>query len=105
MVTRVRLRAIVNALALYTIAAFLIGYFAVNAYTGDHGLKARQDLTQQIADLRVELDAVNAERAVWERRVGLLRSDRLDPDMLDESARTLLNYVDPRDVTILLKRP
>jgi cell division protein FtsB len=31
----------------------------------------------------------------------LLRSDKLDPDLLDEEARTLLDYVDPRDVVII----
>jgi cell division protein FtsB len=31
-----------------------------------------------------------------------LRTDRIDPDMLDERARLLLGYVDPRDVTLFL---
>ena len=44
MVTRRRLRSFLNALALYTIAALLIGYFGVNAYTGEHGLIAKRDL-------------------------------------------------------------
>ncbi len=51
MVTRRRFRTVLNALALYTIAALVIGYFGVNAYTGNHGLRARQDLDQQIAQL------------------------------------------------------
>ena len=92
-----------TALGLYTIAALVIGYFGVNAYTGNHGLKARQDLDQQIAQLTVELAALKAERATWERRVALLRSDSLDPDMLDERARALLDYVDPRDLMLQLK--
>jgi len=33
---------------LYTIAALLIGYFGVNAYTGEHGLIAKRDLDQDI---------------------------------------------------------
>jgi len=45
---------------------------------------------------------VKAERAQWERRVALLRPDRIDPDMLDERARALLGYVDARDLTLLL---
>ena len=49
------------------------------------------------------LAQVKAERALWERRVALLRSDRLDPDMLDERARALLGYVDPRDLTLLTR--
>ena len=32
MVTRKRFRTVLNALALYTIAALVIGYFGVNAY-------------------------------------------------------------------------
>ena len=38
------------------------------------------------------------------RRVALLKADRLDPDMLDERARQLLDYADPRDVTVLISR-
>ncbi len=105
MVTRKRLRTILNAIALYTMAALVIGYFGVNAYTGNHGLRAKHDLDQQIAELTVELNGVRAERADWERRVSLLQSDSLDPDMLDERARALLDYVDPRDLTMPIRRP
>ena len=99
MVTRRRLRTAINALALYTLAALVIGYFGVNAFTGNHGLRARQDLDQQIAELSTELKALRAERANWERRVSLLRPESIDADMLDERARALLNYVDPRELT------
>ena len=105
MVTRKRLRAVLNALALYTIAALVIGYFGVNAYTGDHGLRAKQDLDQQIAQLTSELDALRSERSTWERRVALLRPESIDPDMLDERARALLDYADPRDITLRIKQP
>ena len=77
--------------------------FAVNAFTGNHGLRAQQDLEQQMASIKDELDALKSERAEWEQRVSLLRSDRIDPDMLEERGRALLDYVDPRDVTLLLK--
>ena len=105
MVTRKRLRAVLNALALYTTAALVIGYFSFNAYSGNRGLRARQDLDQQIAELSAELDALKAERAMWERRVSLLRPESIDPDMLDERARLLLNYADPRELTLRLKQP
>jgi cell division protein FtsB len=105
MVTRRRIRTVLNMLALYTIAGLVIGYFGVNAYTGNHGLRARQDLDQQISTLNSELAMLQAERATWERRVSLLKPESIDPDMLDERARTLLNYADPRDVTLRLKQP
>ena len=103
MVTRRRLRSFLNALALYTVAALLIGYFGVNAYTGEHGLIAKRDLDQDIAQLTTELDAAKAERAVWQRRVSLLKSDNIDPDLLDERARLLLDDADPRDLVLMLK--
>jgi cell division protein FtsB len=104
MVTRKRVRAILTVLGLYAGAALLIGYFGVNAYTGNRGLRAKQDLDQQIAELTAEYNKLEAERARWEHRVGLLKSDSIDPDMLDERARALLNYVDPNDVTYLIPR-
>jgi cell division protein FtsB len=103
MVTHRRRRSILTAFALYILAAAFIGYFAVNAFTGNHGLRAQQDLEQQMTSMKDELDTLKSERAEWEQRVSLLRSDRIDPDMLEERGRALLDYVDPRDVTLLLK--
>jgi cell division protein FtsB len=100
MVTRKRLRAILTALGLYLGAVAFIGYFGINAYTGDHGLKAKQDLDEQIAELSGELAVLKEARGLWERRLALLRSHSLDPDMLDERARILLGYVHPHDVVM-----
>ena len=105
MVTRRRFRTVLNVLALYTIAALLIAYFAVNAFSGNHGLRAKQDLEQQIAQLSKELAALRAERQFWERRVTLLQPESIDADMLYERARALLSYVDPRELTRQLTRP
>jgi cell division protein FtsB len=105
MVTRQRLRKVLTALGLYVGAALLIGYFGVNAYTGNHGIRARQGLDLQMAQLETERDTLKNERQRWERRVALLRAQSIDPDMLDERARALLDYVDPRDLTLLLPRP
>jgi cell division protein FtsB len=102
--TRKRLRSILTALGLYAAAALFIGYFAANAFSGNLGLRAKQELDLQIVELSGELDRAKMERAQWDRRVSLLRSDRLDPDMLNERARAELNYVDPHEVTLLLKQ-
>ncbi len=103
MVIRPRIRSALTALALYCLAALLIGYFGVNAYTGNYGIRAKQNLDQQIGDLKRELAEATATRKRWERRVSLLKADQIDPDMLDERARFLLDYVDPRDVTMSIK--
>jgi cell division protein FtsB len=98
MVTRSRLKSFLTGLALYTMAAALVGYFGVNAYTGKYGLNARQELDQEIIALTSELARLKRERTEGEQRVSLLRSDRVDPDMLDERARYQLDYVNPHDL-------
>src|SRR6202000_3207987 len=97
MVSRSRLKSVLTGLALYAMAAALIGYFGVNAYTGKYGLNAQQELDQEIIALTSELARLKRERAQGEQRVSLLRSDRVDPDMLEERARFQLDYANPRD--------
>ena len=103
MVSRRKLHAVLTTLGLYAGSAVVIAYFAANAYSGNHGLRAQQDLEQQLGTLKSELAGLKAERAHWERRVALLRADSIDPDMLDERARALVGYTDPRDLTLLLR--
>jgi len=104
MVIRARLKAFLTGLALYTMAAAIVGYFGVNAYTGKYGLNARQELDQEIVALTSELVRLKQERSEGEQRVSLLRSDRVDPDMLDERARFQLDYVNPHDL-VRINRP
>jgi cell division protein FtsB len=101
MVTRKRLRSILTALGLYVLATLLIGYFGINAFSGNHGLKAKQDLDHQIATLSTELADLKHERKQWDRRIALLKAHGLDPDMLDERARALLDYAHPNDLTLM----
>lgn len=103
MVTRTRLRAILTAVGLYIAAALIIGYFGLSAYTGAHGLKAKQDLAQAQTALMGDIERARSERISWEHRVSLLRGNNLDPDMLDERARAKLNYIHPRELVLIAK--
>ena len=102
MVSRARLKAVMTGLALYAIAAAIITYFGVNAYTGKYGLNARVELDQEIVTLTAELARLKAERVSADKRVALLRSSSVDPDMLDERARYQLDYVDKRDLVKMI---
>jgi cell division protein FtsB len=104
MVSRTRIRSVLSTLGLYAGAALLIGYFWAHAHSGDHGLKAKQDLVEQAVDLSRELDDLRVERKAWEHRVELLRPNAVDPDLLEERARAQLDYTHPRDITLTLKR-
>jgi len=105
MVSRRKLRTFLSTLGLYVGCALVIAYFGVNAYTGNHGLRAKQDLDQQYAALSKQLARLKQQRSEWQHRVKLLKSDSIDPDMLDERARAILNYLEPQELTLMLKRP
>jgi cell division protein FtsB len=98
MVSRPRLKSFLTGVALYAMAAAVIGYFGVNAYTGRYGLTARAELDQEIIALTSELARLKRERAENEQRVSLLRSRSVDPDMLDERVRFQLDFAQSRDV-------
>ena len=45
--------------------------------------------------------AAKAERATWEHRVALLRSEQIDRDLLEERARVVLGRVHANDVVVI----
>jgi cell division protein FtsB len=104
MVTHTRLKSFLTGVALYTMAAALIGYFGVNAYTGKYGLHAQAALDQEMVALTSELARLKQDRLALEQRVSLLRAESLDPDMLDERARFQLEFAHPRDLMRITKR-
>jgi cell division protein FtsB len=89
--------------ALHPLAAVCVfGYFAYHAIEGDRGGLAWMRLKAEIAHTAVERDTVAAERRAWENRVSQLRPESLDPDMLEERARLLLNVVGRNDILVLV---
>lgn len=78
-----------------------IAYFCYHAVEGEHGINAYTRLTLQIQETEAALAEVTAERQILERRVGLLRADRLDADTLEEQSRRVLGMVKDRDLVIL----
>ena len=78
-------------------------YFGYHALSGSRGLLAWQELTRELDATQQDLDRVRAERRELEHKVSRLRSDSLDPDLIDEVARRNLSLADPLDVIILLE--
>ena len=54
-----------------------------------------------MAQVEAEHARVSARRQAIEHRVRLLHPMSIDPDMLDERARLMLNYARPDDIVIL----
>lgn len=78
----------------------LAGYFGWNATQGTRGSQAYAVRQEQLKMVEAELLRVTTERDMWERRVAGLRTQRLDPDTLDERARAMLNVADPSDIVM-----
>ncbi len=82
------------------IFATLFGYFGYHLVNGDRGLLAMAHLQREVMIADQNLVEAQATQKIWERRVSELRNQSLDPDMLDERARVLLNYAKKDDVII-----
>ncbi|MBM3544170.1 MAG: septum formation initiator family protein [Alphaproteobacteria bacterium] len=80
------------------------GYFGYHLYNGDHGLQSRADLESRKAVLDGELAGLREVKTRIDRDVALLRSEQLDPDMLDERARAILNLAHPDDLVIMKRQ-
>jgi cell division protein FtsB len=96
---RLRARVIIGPI----LGISLVVYFAYHLVQGDRGLIAWLRLTQQIDEAHMTLAQVQAERDPLAHRVSLMR-DRLDPDLLDETARSSLNLVGSDEV-VIFNRP
>ena len=82
------------------IFATLFGYFGYHLVNGERGLLAMAQLQREVIVADLNLAEAEATRKIWERRVTLLRNQSLDPDMLDERARRMLNYARKDDVIV-----
>jgi cell division protein FtsB len=102
MVVRTRLRAIAIPLVLYTVSGNVAAYFVWHALNGERGLKASLEYTKQIAELEKERVGLRAERAHWQHRIGLIRGDEIDRDLLEEETRRILGRVNAHDIVVLL---
>jgi cell division protein FtsB len=80
------------------------GYFGYHLQNGDHGLKSRAQLQARADILEGELAGLREVRQRIERDVALLEPESLDPDMLDERARAILNLAHPDDLVMMKRR-
>ncbi len=81
----------------------LIVYFTLNAFSGDRGLLTSSQRDEALIAKTRELVQVRAQRQDLEQRARLLRDTSLSADLLEERARSLLGFADPRDYVIRMK--
>ena len=94
-----RLRPYLSTAAL----ALLIFYFGFHAFTGEGGILRTNQRDATLLAKQRELAEVTAQRRDLEIRAQLLRDQSLSADLLEERARSLLGFADPRDYVIRMK--
>src|SRR5215470_11533378 len=82
----------------------LLTYFAYHAIQGERGLFAWMQLNQQLKQTRALADAVATQRSELENRVRRLSNASLDPDLLEERVRSMLN-LGREDEVVILRHP
>lgn len=80
-------------------------YFAYHAVNGERGLMAWIELKDKIVAAEAAARDTAQQRRVIANRVRLLHPDHLDPDMVEERARAMLNYAYAGDIVIVDKNP
>lgn len=88
-------------IAVSLLGVTLISYFAYHAVEGERGLRAYFALHHKTAQAREKLGDLKARRETIEQRVGLLRPDGLDLDLLEERAHEVLGLVHEDEVVVL----
>ena len=86
------------------LGSLLVVYFVYHAVQGDHGALAWRQLDLRIIEARVTLEELAGRREALEHRVKLLLPESLDPDMLEEQGRRLLNFTHPDDIVLIPRK-
>ncbi len=90
-------------LSLCLLAAVL--YLGVQALTGERGLLGAGERDALLAHREAQLHDLTEQRQDLEVRVRYLRSESLSRDLLEERARAVLGFADPRDYVIRVSSP
>ncbi|WP_413204104.1 FtsB family cell division protein [Rhodospirillum sp. A1_3_36] len=95
---KTRMRGFLGSL----IGLLAAGYFGYHAVQGSRGVLSLAQLNAEIAEAKHILALRKAEQEELQARVDRLSPDSLDPDLLDERARKMLNRIRPDELVILL---
>jgi cell division protein FtsB len=79
----------------------LLGFLGWHAQEGPRGFGYHEKLASQSRQLSDEVAAIRKQRSDFEIRVALLRPESVDPDMLDEMARSTLDVAGSHELIVL----
>ncbi len=102
MPTRLKRPSFWRPLALTVILLAFQGYLGYSALSGQFGIESREQIMGDIQVLRDKSSALQAEIDSYRHRVSLMAPRRLDPDLVTERARALLNMAHAEDILVMV---
>lgn len=91
----------IRQVLLVMLCVLIVGYFFYHTIKGERGWFAMLRLQREVTVAEETLARLQDERSELRHRTQLLKKDSLDPDLLDEKSRELLNYAKPNEIVIL----
>ena len=79
----------------------VIGYFTYHTIQGNHGILAKKVLDQRLNEANVRLTNLKDVNNQLEKKVQLLKPESICPDLLEQQAKEMLGYSNPREIIIL----
>tara|TARA_R110002020_G_scaffold475790_1_gene712329 strand:+ start:5289 stop:5690 length:402 start_codon:yes stop_codon:yes gene_type:complete len=102
--TRVKRPAIWRPLALTVALLGFQGYLGFSAIGGQFGIENRTEILLDIDQLKARSAALQAEIDDYRHRATLMDPRRLDPDIVTERARMLLNMANEDDILVMVDK-
>lgn len=104
MAIRIDIAKRARQLAVPLLCVSALGYFLFHTIQGDRGVMAWLMLKQELRIADAKLAGLEAERLTISNRVARLSPQTLDPDLLDEEVRLMLNLAAEDEAVIMRDR-
>ncbi len=83
------------------LGACIVGYFVYHTVEGDRGWLALLRLEDQVNVAQQNLSQLQQDHKELAHRVQLIRPGSMDPDLLDEKSREMLDYSKPNEIVVI----
>jgi cell division protein FtsB len=101
MSTRLKRPALWRSLLVTGLLIAFQGYLGFNVVSGQYGIESQKQMRIDIEDLKAQSATLQAEIDSYQHRASLFDSASLDPDILSEKARALLQMAQPDDLIVM----
>lgn len=103
MPTRLKRPALWRPLAMTLALLGFQGYLGFSAIGGQFGMESHTQILLDIDQLKGQSAALQAEIDAYRHRATLMDTRRLDPDIVTERARALLNMANADDIIVMVE--